>query len=90
MMRRRGLLILLCFTSYLAFKEYLSVISTRRADRRTLLLAYASIPAQYYIISIRWYGLFVVFIPVFLLMVLSARMAVVETTGYHKVFFVGV
>merc|ERR1711988_1407415 len=45
-LKRLGLLTLLCVISYLGFKEYISVIPTRRADRRVLLWAYVSIPVQ--------------------------------------------
>jgi len=54
------------FISFLAFKEYLSLIPTRQADHRVLFWAYLAIPLQYYWISQSWYGIFVFFIPVFL------------------------
>jgi phosphatidate cytidylyltransferase len=40
--------IFLAFISYLALKEYLSLIPTRRIDREVLLFAYFAIPLQYY------------------------------------------
>ena len=43
--------------SFLAFKEYLSLIPTRRADRRVLLWAYLSIPVQYLWVGYEWYGM---------------------------------
>src|SRR5205085_10658571 len=52
--------------SFLALKEYLSLIPTRRADRRVLFWAYLCVPLQYYWISMGWYGMFIVFIPVFM------------------------
>ena len=48
------------FLSFLALKEYLSLIPTRRADRRVLFWAYAAIPAQYYWVAIGWYGMFII------------------------------
>ena len=38
----------LAFISYLALKEYLSLIPTRRIDREVLLFAYLAIPIRYY------------------------------------------
>ena len=40
-------LIFLGFVSFLALKEYLSLIPTRRADRRILFWAYLAIPVQF-------------------------------------------
>jgi phosphatidate cytidylyltransferase len=66
--------------SFLALKEYLSLIPTRRADRRVLFWAYLSIPVQYYWIYRGWYGMFIVFIPVWMLLVISARMVLIGET----------
>src|SRR5947209_3725206 len=38
----------MAFVSFLALKEFLSLIPTRRADRRVLFWAYLAIPIQYY------------------------------------------
>ena len=71
------------FLSFLALKEFLSLISTRRADRRVLFWAYLAIPFQYYWISQAWYGMFIAFIPVFVFLLLPARMVTIgETSGY--------
>lgn len=68
------------FVSFLALKEYLSLIPTRRADRRVLFWAYLSIPFQYYWIYRGWYGMFIVFIPVWVMLLLSARMVLIGET----------
>jgi len=54
----------LAFISYLALKEYLSLIPTRRIDREVLLFAYLAIPIRYYWAAIDWYGMFILFVPV--------------------------
>jgi phosphatidate cytidylyltransferase len=78
-------LVFFAFVSFLALKEYLSIIPTRRADRRVLFLAYASIPLQYFWIAQGWYGMFLVFIPVFMLLLVPARMALIgETAGFLR------
>ncbi len=76
-------LVFFAFISFLALKEYFSLIPTRRADRRVLLWAYLAIPVQYYWISVEWYGLFIIFIPVYLFLLLPLRMMLIgETTGF--------
>lgn len=76
-------LVFLALVSYLALKEYFSLIPTRRADRRVLFWAYLSIPIQYYWVSIEWYGMFIIFIPVYAFLFLPLRMLLVgETAGF--------
>lgn len=78
-------LVFLGFVSFLALKEYLSLIPTRRADRRVLFWAYLAIPVQYYWVAIGWYGMFIIFIPVYLFLLLPLRMVVIgETAGFLR------
>ena len=78
-------LFFLGFVSFIAFKEYLSLVPTRRADRRVLLLAYLSIPIQYYLIAVGWYGLFIIFIPVYMFLLIPVRMVTIGATdGFLK------
>ncbi len=73
------------FISFLAFKEYLSLIPTRRADHRVLFWAYLAIPVQYYWVWIGWYGTFIIFIPVYMLLLLPMRMVLIgETQGFLR------
>ncbi len=73
------------FISFLALKEFLSLIPTRRADRRVLFWAYLAIPFQYYWVSIGWYGMFIAFIPVFVFIALPVRMVMIgETSGFIR------
>lgn len=66
--------------SFLALKEYLSIIPTRRADRRVLFWAYLAIPFQYYWVGIEWYGMFIIFIPVYMFLYLPMRMVMIGET----------
>jgi phosphatidate cytidylyltransferase len=68
------------FVSFLALKEYLSIVPTRRADRRVLFWAYLSIPVQYYWVAQAWYGMFIVFIPVYVFLLLPLRMIIIGET----------
>lgn len=73
------------FVSFLAFKEYLTLIPTRRADHRVLFWAYLAIPIQYYWVWLNWYGMFIIFIPVYLLLFLPMRMVLIgETQGFLR------
>jgi len=85
MFSRNATLIFFAFISFMSLKEYLSLIPTRRADRRVLFWAYISIPIQYYWIGINWYGMFIVFIPVFIFLLLPMRMILIgETSGFLR------
>ncbi|NMO97854.1 phosphatidate cytidylyltransferase [Paenibacillus lemnae] len=71
--------------SFFALKEYFSMIRTRRADRRIFLWAYLSIPVQYYWIYIGWYGMFIVFIPVYVFLFLPIpRLINKGTVGFLR------
>jgi phosphatidate cytidylyltransferase len=71
--------------SFLAFKEFLSIAPTRRADRRVLLLAYLAIPVQYLWVGMAWYGMFIIFIPVYVFLLLPMRMVLIgETQGFLR------
>jgi phosphatidate cytidylyltransferase len=82
---RTASIIFFAFVSFLALKEYLSLIPTRRADRRVLFWAYLTIPLQFTWVSLEWYGMFIIFIPVFAFLLLPFRMlAIGETEGYLR------
>jgi phosphatidate cytidylyltransferase len=68
------------FVSFLALKEYLSIVPTRRADRRVLFWSYLSIPVQYYWVAQAWYGMFIIFIPVYVFLLLPMRMVIIGET----------
>jgi len=78
-------LVFFAFLSFLALKEYLSLIPTRRADRRVLFWAYLSIPVQYFWVFDQYYGMFIIFVPVYIFLLLPLRMILVgETRGFLK------
>jgi phosphatidate cytidylyltransferase len=73
------------FVSFLALKEYFSLIPTRRADRRVLFWAYLAIPVQFYWIGVEWYGMFIIFVPVFMFLFLPLAMLVTgQTDGFLR------
>ena len=69
--------------SFLALREYLSLIPTRLADRRVLLWAYLAIVVQYLWIYIGWYGMFLIFIPIYMFLLLPMCMVLLgDTEGF--------
>ncbi len=73
------------FLSFLTLKEFLSIVPTRQTDRRVIFWAYLAIPPQYYWVSIGWYGMFIIFIPVYVFLLLPMRMVLIgETKGFIR------
>lgn len=71
--------------SFLALREFFSIVPTRRADRIILLVAFLMIPVQYYLVYIQWYGLFIILIPVYGFLVFPLLMVSTgETEGFLK------
>ena len=61
-----GATLLFALISFLALREFITLMHTRRGDHRSLLLAFfAVLPLQYAIVGSRSFDLFTVFIPVY-------------------------
>lgn len=72
---RRGIaIVFFAILSFLALKEYLSLIPTRRTDRRVLFWVYLCVPIQYFWIWREWYTMFLIFIPVWAFLFIAMRM----------------
>ena len=57
--------------SFLALREYITLLKTRRSDHRSLLLAFfVVLPIQYLLLGSRSFDLFSVFIPVYMFLAL--------------------
>jgi phosphatidate cytidylyltransferase len=77
--------IFLGFIAYLALKEYFSLIPTRRIDRLVMLFAYLAVPIQFYWAHIGWYGMFAVFIPLWMFLFLPMIMVLQgQTEGFLR------
>jgi phosphatidate cytidylyltransferase len=73
------------FVAFLALKEYFSLIPTRRVDREILMWAYLAIPVQFYLAHVNSFGLFMVFIPVWMFLFLPARITLAgHTEGFLR------
>ena len=76
-------LVFFAFLSFWAVKEYITLLKTRPADHHGLVLTFLAIPIQYYWIAIGWYGMFIIFIPVFVFLSLPVRLVLSkETAGF--------
>lgn len=69
--------------SFMALKEFLTLVPSRQADRMPVLWMFIAIPINYWLISIGWYGLYIIFIPVYVFLFLPARMVLAgDTRGF--------
>ena len=76
-----GSVILFALTSFIALREFITLTPTRRADHRTLFWAFfVFAPVQYVLVGIQWYGLFVIFIPVYAFLFIPLRSALAGDT----------
>jgi phosphatidate cytidylyltransferase len=67
--------------SFMAFREFITLTPTRFGDHRVLFVAFfIVIPLQYYLLSINWYGLFAIFVPVYIFILLPAMAAIAGDT----------
>jgi phosphatidate cytidylyltransferase len=78
-------LVFFALMSFWALKEYVTLLKTRPADHRALVLTFLAVPIQYLWIGLDppWYGMFIIFIPVYMLLALPVRMVLSkETKGF--------
>jgi phosphatidate cytidylyltransferase len=68
---RIGVLVLFGFCSFAALREFVTLINTRRADHWSLAAAFfLVVPIQYYLLWAEEYGIFSIFIPVYVFLLM--------------------
>jgi phosphatidate cytidylyltransferase len=78
-----GTLLLFALLSFLALREYMTLVPTRRGDHRTLFWVFFIItPLQYYLIAIDWYGFYVMMIPALAFLLIPTRIALAGDTEH--------
>ena len=78
---RTGAALLFMGVSFLALREFITLAPTRHGDHRALLwIFFVVTPVQYWLVWRDWYGLFAIFIPVFIFLLLPARVALAGDT----------
>lgn len=76
-------IILFALISLFALREFISLLPTRRGDYLPLLVAfYFVIPYQYYLIYINWYGLYSIFIPLYVFLLIPIASLKQEDTTH--------
>ncbi len=77
-----GATLAFALVSFFALREFITLMHTRRADHRSLLLAFfVVLPLQYVIAGGRWFNLFTVFIPVYVFLIIPVVSALAGDPG---------
>ena len=72
-----GVIVLFYLISFYALREFMSLSYTRRGDHLAIAAAfYIALPVQYFLVWIEWYGMFAIFIPVEVFLILPILSAV--------------
>jgi phosphatidate cytidylyltransferase len=78
-----GSVVLFALLSFLALREFITLVPTRPADHRALLWSFFLItPLQYLLVAVHWYGLFSILIPVYAFLFLALRIALSGDTTH--------
>src|SRR5688572_2994003 len=76
-----GVIVLFALASLAALREFITLTATRRGDHMALAVAFfVVLPLQYYLIWSDWYGLYSVFIPVYVFLLLATIAALRQDT----------
>ncbi|MDV2440780.1 phosphatidate cytidylyltransferase [Acinetobacter gerneri] len=76
-------IILFGIISFFALREFISLLPTRRGDYFPLLIAfYFVIPYQYYLVYTDWYGLYSIFIPLYVFLLIPIASLKQEDTTH--------
>ena len=68
---RPGVILLFAMISFFALREFLTLTYTRSADYLALAVAFfVVLPVQYALVYVGWYGLYAIFVPVYVFLLL--------------------
>jgi phosphatidate cytidylyltransferase len=78
---KAGVIVLFALASLAALREFITLTPTRRGDHVALAVAFfVVLPLQYYLVWIDWYGMYSVFIPVYVFLLLATMAALRQDT----------
>jgi len=78
-----GMLILFAIISFIAMREFMTLVPTPRADHRALFWSFFVImPLQYYLVGAQRYGFFAIMIPVLAFIFIPSIMAIYGETEH--------
>jgi phosphatidate cytidylyltransferase len=66
--------------SFVALKEFYTLVHMRIADRRAILLSYLAVIVQYWWVYTQWYGMFLIFVPVYMFLIIPFRLVLAGQT----------
>jgi len=70
----------LAIISIVAFREFLTILPPGSVHRRIIPWAYLAIILQFYWVYTAWYGMFIIFIPIYLFLFLPMRVVMIGET----------
>jgi phosphatidate cytidylyltransferase len=77
-----GVIALFALASFAALREFITLTPTRQGDHYALAASFfVVLPLQYYLIWADWYGLYSIFVPVYVFLLLPIVVAVRGDTG---------
>ena len=80
---KAGVIVLFALASLAALREFITLTPTRQGDHTALAVAFfVVLPLQYYLVWIDWYGLYSVFIPVYVFLLLATIAALRQDTTH--------
>jgi len=80
---RIGALVVFAVISFLAMREYMTLVPTRRGDHRTLFWSFFVImPLQYCLLGFQWIGIFSIMIPVLACIFIPTSIAIAGDTSH--------
>src|SRR5581483_10735709 len=78
-----AIVVLFGLVSFLALREFITLTPTGRGDHRTLLWVFFLVtPFQYWLVWRHWYGLYTIFIPVYVFLLAPTRSALAGETEH--------
>lgn len=80
----------LAAVSFLALREYLTLVDLRIQDRWAILVSYLAVPFLFWYVHTGWYGMFVVSVPVYAFLAIPFAVALGGGEARGAVFSVGV
>jgi len=80
---RSGVIVLFALVSFFALREFITLTPTRRGDHIALAVAFfVVLPEQYVLVAMDWYGMFSIFIPVYVFLLLPIIAALSADTTH--------
>jgi phosphatidate cytidylyltransferase len=80
---RTGVIVLFGLVSFFALREFITLTPTRRGDHVAIAVAFFLVlPEQYVLVAMDWYGMFSIFIPVYVFLLLPIIAALFSDTTH--------